>query len=187
MKLSTQLSLVLILAALNSGCSGKPFTLQSYADEYFNDKNSTKEMEGKGSTEPIETTQTVEEETKTDTSSNNIAVPSSNIDDETTNAAIKSGPGSDIAWSSTYKKDKEKGGGALQKSLDEWTQKEWEPAFEGDVNQSNKDQEANEHFTLQHYVDKAGKYMDKKDAEEAGKPQEPAHYEKMESLPVIGN
>lgn len=180
MKLSHQLSMFLISSALLTGCSGKSFTLQSYADEYFNDKEPKEEVQ---STQAEETSTQVQ-----DVQNNETAVSSSNIDDSTTNAALKSGPGADIAWSSTYKKNKEsKGQGALQKKLDAWTQEEWEPAFEGDENQSIKDEEANEHFNLQHYVDKVGKYMEKKEAEKEGEPQEPAHYEKISKLPVIGN
>ncbi|MFC2073646.1 hypothetical protein ACFLR3_00195, partial [Campylobacterota bacterium] len=78
------------------------------------------------------------------------------------------------------------GKGALQKSLDNWFSTEWEPIFKDDENQSIKDKEANKTFKMQHYVDKIAKYMDAKEAEKAGQPQEPAHYEKMENLPVIG-
>jgi hypothetical protein len=173
MKLTIQLTLILFSIALLSGCNGKSFTLQSYADEYFNDKNVSSE----------EASKTV----KANDESANQVKSSSNIDDTTTNPAIKEGPGADIAWSTTYKKDERtEGKGALQQRLDTWTEKEWEPAFEGDVNQSEQDKAANEHFTIQHYVDKAGKYFDKKEEKNDGKPKEPAHYEKMESLPVIG-
>jgi hypothetical protein len=173
MKLTIQLTLILFATALLSGCNGKSFTLQSYADEYFNDDNR--------SSEEAPQTVSVKDEDITESKS------SSNIDDKSTNSALKEGPGSDIAWSSTYKKNKStEGKGALQQSLDTWTKEEWEPAFEGDLNQTEKDKAANEHFTIQHYVDKAGKYFDKKEEENAGKPKEPAHYEKLESLPVIG-
>jgi len=173
MKLTIQLPLILLATALLSGCNGKSFTLQSYADEYFNDKNTSSEEAPQASK--------VDDEPAAQVKS------SSNIDDKTTNSALKEGPGADIAWSSTYKQDKKTGGqGALQQSLDTWTKEEWEPAFEGDVNQSEQDKAANEHFNLQHYFDKVEKYMDKKEEENAGKPKEPSHYEKMESLPVIG-
>jgi len=173
MKLILQFSLIFITTVLISGCNGKSFTLQSYADAYFNDKNTTSEE--------------AQHEVKVSDESAGQVKSSSDLDDKTTNPALKEGPGADIAWSSTYKKDKKtQGQGAMQKSLDTWTKEEWEPAFEGDVNQSEKDKAANEHFTIQHYLDKAGKYLDKKKEENAGKPKEPAHYEKMESLPVIG-
>jgi hypothetical protein len=173
MKLTIQITLILFGTALLSGCNGKSFTLQSYADTYFNDTDS-------GTSEVSESTDTGEH------SSEEIK-SSSNIDDKTTNPALKEGPGADVVWSSTYKQDKKtEGKGALQQSLDTWTKEEWEPAFEGDANQSMQDKAANEHFTIQHYVDKAGKYFDKKEEENADKPKEPAHYEKLESLPVIG-
>lgn len=101
--------------------------------------------------------------------------------------ADKNSPGAKIAWSSTDKQDeKMQGKGALQQSLDEWMSEKWEPAFEGDVEQVEKDKAANEHFTIQHYVDKSKKYLDKKEEEKEGKPQEPSHYEKIKSMPVIG-
>lgn len=173
MKLTIQFTLVLLATTLLSGCNGKSFTLQSYADGYFNDKNT--------SSKESPQTVTIKDETV------DHVKTSSSLDDKTTNPALKEGPGADIAWSSTYKQDKKtEGKGALQQSLDTWTDEEWEPAFVGDVNQSEQDKAAHEHFTIQHYVDKAGKYLDKKEEENAGKPKEPAHYEKMESLPVIG-
>jgi len=163
MKLTIQLTLILFAITLLSGCSGKNITLQDYADKWFNEK---------------------------EVSENNI----SSNDGENSKTVVlekrekpKKNPAADIAWSSTSKADiRNKGEGSLQKSLDTWTKEEWEPAFEGDINQSEQDKAANEHFTLQHYFDKAGKYMDKKERENEGKPKEPAHYEKMESLPVIG-
>jgi len=159
MNTSFKLSALLLSTSLFLGCSGKSFSLQSYADEYFNEAN----------------------QTTTNKKNENIEVT------KEPNAAIKSGPGSDIAWSSTYKQDKKlQGQGSMQKGLDTWTKEEWEPAFEGDVNQTQKDKEANEHFTLQHYYDKSQKYLDIKEKENEGKPKEPSHYEKMKSLPVIG-
>ena len=153
MKQTKQLIPLMLLAAL-SGCSSKPFTLQSYADEYINSDDTKEKVE-----EPSQ--------------------------QESVNSTIKEGPGADVAWSSTYKRDKE-GKGSLQKSLDTWMEEEWEPAFEDNKEQEVKDEQAKESFKLQHYIDKAKIYMDKKEEENSGKPQEPSHYEKMKSLPVIG-
>ncbi len=174
MKLTIQLTLILFVTVLLSGCSGKSFSLQSYADTYINDKN----------TSSSETSATV----KTDEKSIQEAT-SSNIDDEATNTALKKGPGADIAWSSTYKKDKRtERKGAMQESLDRWMEEEWNPTFENDAEQAKKDEDANKHFTLQHYYDKRIKYLESEEEKQkaSGKPKEPAHYEKMESLPVIG-
>ena len=172
MKTISQLSLAAMITLFSSGCSEKSFTLQSYADRYFNDKNSTQEIEAEQKTTESEAVQKIKESTY--------------IDDATTNTALKSGPGAKIAPSSTYQRDEKQGGeGALQKSLDEWTKKEWEPTFKGDEEQAQKDAQANEHFTMQHYVDKIDKYLEAKEANRT-EPKEPAHYEKMESLPVIG-
>ena len=161
MKNSYRLSLLLLGTTLFLGCSGKNITLQDYADKWFNEKK----IADNNATQTTEQTTAVLEKRE----------------------EPKKNPAADIAWSSTSKADvHNKGEGAMQKSLDTWLEKEWEPAFKGDANQTKQDKAAAEHFTLQHYVDKAGKYMDKKEAEKAGKPQEPAHYEKMQSLPVIG-
>jgi len=173
MKLTIQFTLVLLATTLLSGCNGKPFTLQSYADDYFSDKNT--------SNEEVSKAVKVSDESAVQVKS------SSNIDDQTANPSLEEGPGADITWSSTYKQDKKmQGQGAMQQSLDTWTKEEWEPVFKDDENQTKAGEAAHEHFTIQHYVDKAGKYLDKKEEENAGKPKEPAHYEKIESLPVIG-
>ncbi len=148
-----QLISLMLLASL-SGCSSKPFTLQSYVDEHMNSDDSKEQVQD---------------------SSQKASV----------NSNIKDGPGADVAWSSTYKRDKE-GKGSLQKSLDTWIEKEWEPAFKDNKEQELKDEKAKESFNLQHYIDKAKIYMDKKEEEKLGKPQEPSHHEKMKKLPVIG-
>lgn len=106
-----------------------------------------------------------------------------------TNASIKTGVSSDIAWSTTTKRDKKmQGQGALQKSLDKWLKEEWNPSFEGNVTESNNDSNASTDFTLQHYYDKSKIYLMKKEEEriKSGEEKEPAHYEKIGSLPVIG-
>jgi len=182
-----------ILAILTiSGCNGKSFTLQSYADEYFNDKKIEK---SDTDTKPIkEKLETKEEDRAKEKSVTKLPAEKSTESKSATpsvkkesNPAIKKGVGADVAWSSTYKQDeKMQGQGGIQKSLDKWNEEEWEPAFKNDVNQSAADEKANEHFTIQHYVDKVGNYLEKKKEEEKGKPQEPAHYEKINDLPVIG-
>ena len=113
----------------------------------------------------------------------------SSKDEPQTNASIKTGVGSDIAYSTTYKRDKKmKGEGTLQKSLDAWLKEEWNPSFEGNETELSNDTNASTGFTLQHYYDKAQIYLKKKEEERvrSGKAKEPAHYEKMNSLPVIG-
>jgi len=76
--------------------------------------------------------------------------------------------------------------GAMQKSLDTWTEEEWTPKTEGNSTVQEMHEDDNSSFTLQKYVDKAGVYLDEKEKEEAGKPKQPSHVEKMESMPVIG-
>jgi hypothetical protein len=100
--------------------------------------------------------------------------------------ADKNTPAADVAWSSTNKQDeKAQGKGALQQSLDKWMSEEWDSSFEDDEAQAKEDEAAKEHFTIQHYLDKSKKYLDKKEKEEAGEPKKKAHYESLNSLPVI--
>lgn len=175
MKHTIQLTFILVGTVLLSGCSEKSFTLQSYADEYFNDKNTT--------------TKNISQAPARDNESSTAVTSSSNIDDKTTNPGLKEGPGADIAWSSTYKQDKKtEGKGAIQQSLDTWLEEEWNPTFENDPEQAKKEEAAKKHFTLQHYYDKRIKYLESEEKKQkaSGKPKEPAHYEKMEKMPVIG-
>ena len=105
------------------------------------------------------------------------------------NQAIKQGVGAKILPSNTYQAyNKSNGQGHMQKSLDQWTKEEWEPAFEGDEEQAKKDANASENFKLQHYYDKSYKYFNIKEEEriKSGKVQEPSNYEKMKKMPVIG-
>ena len=196
MRHTYKFSLILLSTTMFLGCSEKSFTLQSYADDYFNNKpgqEEVKTIDTKTESKVVKTAEIHKEEVTSEVTlkhpaSAKISKSANDTHPETINAAIKIGPGSDIAWSTTYKRDKgAEGKGALQKSLDEWFNEEWFPAFEGDVEQAKADKNATATFTLQHYVDKVGKYMDYKDAAKAGQPQEPAHYEKIKSMPVIGN
>ncbi len=81
-----------------------------------------------------------------------------------------------VTQATTYKED-----GAMQKSLDNWLNKEWTPTVEKDekIKKINKDK--NRNFTLQEYVDKAAVYS-KEDNSSTGR----SHLKEMNSLPVIG-
>jgi len=194
-------SLSITLIALISGCSGKSFTMQDYADEWFNDKEKTKQEVSSTKSDndkmEIESTKsdTIKQETiKTETTKpkekiaqvNETSQPKvkTTTPKKVEGAAIRKGVPSQVAWSSV---DKHKDG-QMQKSLDTWTEEEWNPTFEGDEEQAKKDANASEHFTLQHYMDKRAKYL--KSEEErikaSGKPKPEANYEKMDKLPVIG-
>ena len=210
MKENYKLLVILMSAFIFIGCSEKSFSMQSYADKWFNDKHPQTAQEIQVDKEQEKEIDLIEpkgqhnfdEEPKTEQDMNIasknkasdklqekdvVTTSSSHIDNTKTNASLKTGAGASIVWSSTYKRDeKTKGQGAAQKSLDTWTKEEWEPKFKGDANQTKADKEANKHFTLQHYVDKIENYMNKKELQEAGKPKEPANYEKMNKLPVIG-
>ena len=153
------------------GCSGKNITLQDYADKWFNEKEEVVDKKSKKSSldadASVKTNQVVKVKRETP----------------------KKNPAADVAWSSVSKRDvHNKGEGSMQKSLDTWTQEEWDPAFEGDKVQAEKDANASEHFTLQHYMDKRQKYLqtDKEKWEKSGKEKPEANYKKMERLPVIG-
>lgn len=152
-----------------SGCSGKNITLQDYADKWFNDKPKEEVTKGDTKTTQIEVVEKEEVPVK--------------------RATPKKNPAADIAWSSVSKRDvHNEGEGSMQKGLDKWTKEEWDPAFEGDEEQAKKDANASEHFTLQHYMDKRQKYLekDKEKWEKSGKKKPEANYKKMERLPVIG-
>jgi hypothetical protein len=264
MKKHYKTSLSIALIALISGCSGKSFTMQEYADKWFNDEHpqtqeeikadkeqekavdtvekkrediqesksiiekepteatpSQDEVEPKKeattetvkSKEAVEPTQTSTYKEKENLSQNTKEVkpqnelPAKTTKVEKTAAATtavvatspkpkskainpgKSTVGASIAPSSVNKRDTHmKGQGAMQSGLDTWTKEEWEPAFKDDENQTIKDKEANEHFTIQHYIDKYSKYSKSKDKEweESGKEKPEANYEKMNKMPVIG-
>ncbi len=156
---------LLLTGAVFLGCSGKNITLQDYADTWFN-----------------ETPQTAE----ADKADKAVKGPRGELIKKKREEPKKN-PAADIAWSSTSKADvRNKGKGSLQQKLDKWIEEEWDPAFEGDKDQAKKDKAADEHFTLQHYYDKSQKYLGIKKKEDENRSKEPAHYEKMEALPVIG-
>jgi len=162
------LRLILVsIIFLLGGCSGKNITLQDYADKWFNDK---KEV-------PNKTTSTMEN------------TPINNDTKRVKRETPKKNPAADVAWSSVSKRDvHNEGEGSMQKSLDTWTKEEWDPSFEGDAEQAKKDANASKHFTLQHYMDKRQKYLqkDKEKWEKSGKKKPEANYKKMERMPVIG-
>jgi len=156
MKLLYKLSYISLISVLLTGCSDKQFSLQNYADEHLNNKTAKDDLNLSSHNDPIDT--------------------------QTANHSLKTGPASDIAWSRNYKKEK----GILQKSLDNWMEEEWNPSFEGNATQAARDENASHNFTLQHYYDKSQIYLEKQEEKKAGIEDEPAHYEKMNQLPVIG-
>jgi hypothetical protein len=72
-------------------------------------------------------------------------------------------------------------GGAMQESLDKWTEEEWTPIVEQDEKMKKVNQDEERPFKIQEYVDKAMIYH-------ANKPEsgEPSHKEHLDTLPVIG-
>ncbi|WP_297433645.1 hypothetical protein [Sulfurimonas sp.] len=69
----------------------------------------------------------------------------------------------------------DKKSGFLQEHLDNWLQKDWEPAVK------EKDKETSERFRLQDYVDKASLYMKAHPSDYNN-----SNVKKLEALPVIG-
>ncbi len=193
-------SISIALIALISGCSGKSFSMQEYADRWFNDKEKPKQNPTSSELKDNETvtqfqendtskmTETVKiESTKIEKTNTKISVksqPKKISPNKVEGAAIRKGVPASVAWSSM---DKHKDG-QMQHSLDKWTKEEWNPAFENDDEQAKKDENTSQHFTLQHYMDKRAQYL--KSEEErikaSGKPRPEANYEKMDKLPVIG-
>ena len=154
MSKALKISFFLLSTFLLSGCSGKNITLQNYADKWL-----------------IQGTQEKNSHSNK-TSSNKLTKPRKNS-------------AADIAWSSTSKADIHNNSkGSLQDQLDTWSQEEWNPAFKGNLEQTKKDKDAHEHFTLQHYFDKSHDYLKIKGNE--NKLKKPSHYEEMRKLPVIG-
>ncbi|WP_297485055.1 hypothetical protein [Sulfurimonas sp.] len=74
---------------------------------------------------------------------------------------------------SSHKSDKKSG--FLQEHLDNWLQKDWNPAVK------EKDKETSERFKLQDYVDKASLYMKAHPSDYNN-----SNVKKLEALPVIG-
>ena len=213
MKLKYQLSLLIITTSLMTGCGGKNFTMQEYADKWFNDKPKEEVKEETVETKveekaepkkeavakPKENLHVEKEETKTDLhvetksevkqAKTVVTKPKPKPKKAPLNNPGKSKVGSTIASSSVNQRDAHmEGQGAMQSGLDTWTKEEWEPAFEGDEKQAKKDEEANHHFTIQHYIDKYSKYNKKEEEEwgKSGKKKPEANYEKMNKMPVIG-
>jgi len=198
MKLSYKLSLTLLSITLLTGCGGKNFTMQSYADKWFNDKptgkTTTKDKtvetkEAVTETKKVEDTKIVKEKAPESKQVAQKQEVKKVAKKEPLNNPGKSKIGSTIAPSSVNQRDEHMGGqGAMQTSLNTWTEEEWNPAFEGDEEQTKLDEEATEHFTIQHYIDKYEKYSDTKDEEfkKSGKTKPEANYEKMNKMPVIG-
>jgi hypothetical protein len=229
-------SLSIALIALISGCSGKSFTMQEYADKWFNDEHpqtkeeiqvdkeqekavdtvekkresiqesksiveeeptpqtqeepvpkqetqaSSKKIEEKSETSTYKEKETLPQNTKDIKPQNELPAKTTKVEKTAaaTTAVVATSPkpksktinpgkstvGSSIAPSSVNKRDTHmKGQGAMQSGLDTWTKEEWEPAFKDDENQTIKDEEANKHFTIQHYIDKYSKYSKSKDKE----------------------
>jgi len=102
--------------------------------------------------------------------------------------------------------DKHKDDRYMQKSIDEWIEKDWEPLTESNTSISKKQKNtSNEDNTtlidesnstrsvddinstgLQYYVDKAGIYLENKKRRDANKTKTPSHTEKLDAMPGIG-
>ena len=94
----------------------------------------------------------------------------------------------------------------LQKNTNDWIKNEWEPLTESNntitksSNNYNTDtqnlviddknqtlgEDGNSSFTLQHYVDKAGLYLENREIRDTNKTKAPSHAEQIDALPGIG-
>ena len=159
--------LVLSIAAIFtiSGCSGH--ALQDLADATFNDKKTE-------SKEEIKETAPAEKRAEAPTVVKTVVKtkPSDAVVAPSQNSELNRVSPMPVATSE---------GGAMQKSLDEWTEKEWTPAVEKDEKIKAMNEDEDRPFTLQEYIDKAAVYQ-------ANKPKSdtPSHVEELEQLPVIG-
>ena len=82
----------------------------------------------------------------------------------------------DVTQATSHKKD-----GAMQKSLDNWLNKEWTPTVEKDETVKKTNESKGRNFTLQEYVDKAVVF-----SRENNESKMESHKEEMNSLPVVG-
>ena len=55
------------------------------------------------------------------------------------------------------------------------------------MDEQNSSEDDNSSFTLQHYVDELGTYIDEKKQRDANKTKAPSHLKKLESIPAIGS
>ncbi len=89
----------------------------------------------------------------------------------------------------------------MQKQTNDWIKDEWEPLSESNTttNEEKKLEELssanesdlssdddNSSYTLQHYVDKAGLYLENKAKRDANKTKAPSHVDKINAMPGIG-
>lgn len=76
---------------------------------------------------------------------------------------------------SSHSSDKDDNKGYIQKNLDEWLEKDWNPAVK------EKEEDTQRRFKLQDYVDKASLYID-------SQPNDinDSNVKKLEAMPVIG-
>ncbi|MDA3946785.1 MAG: hypothetical protein PF439_08920 [Helicobacteraceae bacterium] len=94
----------------------------------------------------------------------------------------------------------------MQKNTNEWIENEWDPLTESNstneknsnIDDNNKhkllendnnnslSEDDNSSFTLQHYVDKAGNYIENREKRDANKTKKPSHKEMLDTLPGIG-
>jgi hypothetical protein len=189
-RLSKTLIVSVSTAVLLGGCSGH--TLQDWADETFNKKESTDPQTVEAGVSDNE-----EKVGKHDKPTENAAAPASEVTKrnnmESTTDAASAGtvsPSENPALQSISPSPT--AGGAndehrlLQQKTNTWIEEEWTPRVETNATIREQNEDEDRPFTLQEYVDKAGVYLKEKEKEQAGKPRSPSHKEQMDELPVIG-
>jgi len=76
---------------------------------------------------------------------------------------------------SSHYSDKDDNKGYIQRNLDEWFEKDWNPAVK------EKEKDTQNRFKLQDYVDKANLYIESQPND-----KNDSNVKKLEAMPVIG-
>lgn len=90
-------------------------------------------------------------------------------------------PSQNSALNKVAGKKEDQNSGFLQKSLDNWIEKDWVPTVEKNDKIKKMDADENRSFTMQEYVDKIEVYN-----KEQNQTSGDSHMEKINSMPVIG-
>jgi hypothetical protein len=181
---------VTFLLVLN-GCSS--YKLQDYADEYFDQKPSSSSVSSK-STQSSDSTNEYEDvwrEFDEASPSPKHETNSADLKQEALQAEVVTGYKSKASYDTprdalqaisptpTYEPSNQNG--FLQKTYDDFVEKEWFPDVESDDEIAEKYGDEDRSFTLQEYVDKWSKYVDKHQA-----PEWESHVKQVDEMPVIG-
>ncbi len=96
-------------------------------------------------------------------------------------SSLGSSPSKNSALKNITSTDKEEKSYSMQKTLDRWLKEEWTPSVEKNATIRKINQDKERDFKLQEYVDKVKVYL-----EENNTSSKDVHWQKVNSLPVIG-